>query len=159
MIDHGVKIVFGDPRLPERFWEKVEPDPNGGCWLWVAGRNSAGYGQLASGKTKVLAHRLAYQALVSDIPISLQCDHLCRNIGCVYPGHVELVTPVENTRRGNGGLRNRVKTHCPRGHEYSEGNTYSHGGSRYCRSCQRKASRESKARMRARLKGDVEVQL
>jgi hypothetical protein len=27
---------FGDPRLPDRFWVKVIPEPNSGCWLWFA---------------------------------------------------------------------------------------------------------------------------
>jgi hypothetical protein len=36
------------------------------------------------------------------------------------------------------GARNRAKTHCPSGHEYSPENTYiGHAGSRRCRACRR----------------------
>ena len=31
--DSTTPPLFGDPRLPARFWEKVEVQPNG-CWLW-----------------------------------------------------------------------------------------------------------------------------
>ena len=34
--------IFLDPRLPQRFWDKVQPCPMTGCWLWVgAATNSA----------------------------------------------------------------------------------------------------------------------
>jgi sugar lactone lactonase YvrE len=28
-------VEFGDPRLPLRFWEKVQVDPSG-CWIWTS---------------------------------------------------------------------------------------------------------------------------
>jgi hypothetical protein len=54
------------------------------------------------------------------------------------------------------GARQRAKTHCPQGHEYTEANTYVDGkGSRNCRACARAKSRafsatpEAKAKQRA----------
>ena len=35
---------FGDARLPERFWDKVSPEPNSGCWIWCAAIKGLGYG-------------------------------------------------------------------------------------------------------------------
>lgn len=37
------------------------------------------------------------------------------------------------------------RTHCPRGHEYSEENTYRHRGKRYCRACNRESHRSRSA--------------
>jgi hypothetical protein len=36
---------------------------------------------------------------------------------------------------GAGGASNRAKTSCPRGHRYTDANTYRLGGRRYCRAC------------------------
>lgn len=45
---------------------------------------------------------------------------------------------------------NALKTHCPRGHEYSPENTVIRpNGSRACRTCQRLANQRSKAKRRA----------
>ena len=66
----------------------------------------------------------------------LTLDHLCRNPPCVNPDHMEEVTMRTNVLRGNTGpARNVVKTHCPRGHAFSEhGIAYPSGGRR-CRLC------------------------
>lgn len=29
-------MEFGDNRLPERFWKKVNPEHESGCWIWTA---------------------------------------------------------------------------------------------------------------------------
>jgi len=48
------------------------------------------------------AHRLAYERARGPIPEGKQVDHLCRQRDCVNPEHLELVTQVENIRRGRG---------------------------------------------------------
>jgi hypothetical protein len=70
-----------------------------------------------------MAHRISYEHFVGPIPKGLFIDHLCRMRACVNPGHLEPVTTLENARRGDGGSNNRRKTHCTRGHEYSDENT------------------------------------
>lgn len=128
--------MIGDPRLPDRFWAKVEVHDT--CWLWTGWCVATGYGRFGPwGKSRLVsAHRTAYEALVGSIPTGLEIDHLCRVRNCVNPDHLEPVTRTENMRRSDlaTGIRS-ARTHCPSGHPYDEANTVRYCGRRYCRSC------------------------
>lgn len=131
----------------ERFAGKVMPEPNSGCWLWVGALFSNGYGAFWRGKQNVRAHRYSYSLHLGEVPDGLVLDHKCRVRSCVNPHHLEPVTVGENIRRGNQGLLERRRTHCPRGHPYNEANTYrSAKGKRHCRACGREFARRKKAR-------------
>ena len=127
----------------ERIMEKVSPEPNSGCWLWMGFANEDGYGVIRIGGRVNFkfrgVHRVCYELLRGAIPEGLTLDHLCRVRCCVNPDHLEPVTIVENVRRGEVGITNRMKTHCPYGHPYDEENTYSIPGRVYrsCRACHR----------------------
>lgn len=130
-------IEFGDTRLPERFWSKVESGRSGDCWIWSGALQRAGYGSFWwDGKIR-LAHRVAYEELVRPVPSHLQCDHLCRNRDCVNPGHIEPVTRQENVRRGKRGRLHEPKSHCPQGHELVDENVAIYDGRRICKQCRR----------------------
>lgn len=126
---------------------KIDFNGDGGCWVWKASLNKAGYGQVRYlGQTR-LAHRSVYRMVVGEIPDGLDLDHLCRNPPCVNPKHLEPVTRRENTLRGDGlpAIRARI-THCPQGHLYDEVNTLNcRDGKRYCRTCNRDKARARKA--------------
>lgn len=140
---------YGDSRLEPFFWDKVFPEPNSGCWLWVGCVNHHGYGSLnRRGRTR-LAHRYAYEALIGPIPSGLQTDHRCRTRCCVNPAHLEPVTSAENTRRGDGGINMREKTHCPSGHPYEGSHLYLWRGIRNCRTCRNNRKRAQRAQQRA----------
>jgi hypothetical protein len=144
----GFEVQFNDPRMPERFWNKIEQDPSG-CWLWVGYTSHKGYARMVWGSRKwAYAHRIAYEQLVGPIPEHLpDCDHLCRVRNCVNPNHIEPVTHLENVRRGLRCVK--AATHCRHGHAYDEENTYvSSTGARACRACGR--LRQKAARQAAR---------
>lgn len=137
--------------LPDRFWDKVMPEPNSGCWLWTACVNSDGYGCFRINDKLVLAHRLSYQAHKESIPDGLQIDHICRVRSCVNPFHLNVVTNKQNHYRSP--IQNINKTHCPKGHPYDEQNTYRHpNGSRVCKTCRKRNDKRSAQRRRERLK-------
>lgn len=124
------------PRDPEvRFFEKV--NKTGGCWFWLELKNQSGYGLFTLNQKNILAHRFSYSLVNGPIPAGLTIDHLCRVRHCVNPSHLEAVTHLVNTLRGDGfGARNARKTHCVRGHEFSNENTYvTPQGRRHCRTC------------------------
>ncbi len=117
----------------ERFWEKIEPVPFSGCWIWVASLDGKGYGKINIGGVITAAHRFSYTHYIGIIPDGLELDHKCRVRSCVNPDHLEPVTHLENVRRGQ--VANR--THCPKGHAYDAENTYVYKGKRQCRICVR----------------------
>lgn len=121
----------------ERIRAATEVADNG-CWEWRFGRDKDGYGKLKLDRRDVRAHRYAYEVFRGPIPDGLVLDHLCRNPPCVNPDHLEVVTAVENSARGNGiSALNARKTHCKRGHEFTPENTRHQPGGRDCWACYR----------------------
>jgi len=126
----------GELPAEERFFAKV--DKTDTCWNWTAYLNEDGYSKFRLNGKHRFGHRVAYEWFVVPIPDGLTIDHLCRNRKCVNPSHLEVVTHKENVLRGTApSAQHAVKTHCPRGHEYNEENTFFKTGSkgRGCRQC------------------------
>ena len=124
--------------LPERIESKLIPEPNSGCWLWLASVKDKknDYGNVGWQGRVWSAHRLVYTLLRGAISKGLSLDHLCRTTICCNPDHLEPVTWKTNIHRGIGiAARNRVKTHCARGHEFTIANTYIWKSQRFCRAC------------------------
>jgi len=148
-------LEFGDIRLPEHFWSKCIPEPNSGCWLWIASKTTNGYGKFSIARRLHPAHRVAWEALNGEVPCGLEMDHRCRTRCCVNPAHLEAVKHKTNVRRGTAGDAQAARSHCPSGHPYDATNTSIHlrrGMMTYrrCRQCDRKHWREYKRRIRAK---------
>jgi hypothetical protein len=149
--------IYERKTLKERFDEKWILDIETGCWLWIASKNSGGYGQIRNNGSKgtmLYAHRVAYELYREPIPEELEIDHLCRVHNCINPWHLEAVTHSVNVLRGLTPIltsqRSAKIKSCPRGHEYTEENTYiysqkSSSGrivhNRRCRACGRSRQR------------------
>lgn len=120
------KVDFGD--TPES------------CWVFNGARSKAGYGMVRRHYT----HRLSYEYLVGPIPEKYVIDHLCRNVSCCNPAHLEAVTHMENCRRG---LRGRMRAHCKNGHELTH---VRKSGYMVCVICQKEARRTEVGRIKNR---------
>ena len=116
---------------------KIKINKINGCWMWNGSISPKGYGQIHYKGTTITAHRLSYILFIGSLTPGLELDHLCRNRGCVNPKHLEEVTHHENCKRGEAGKYNTIKTHCPKGHEYSKKNTRIQRGGRLCIECRR----------------------
>lgn len=139
--------------LPIQLESKILPEPNSGCWLWMASFRVRGYGSIRYKRKMYLAHRLIYELKCGAVPDGLVLDHKCRIRCCVNPDHLEPVTSGENSRRGDVGKHLRDRTHCPQGHAYDAENTrpvIKNGISigRYCAECKRIKVRDRRARLR-----------
>lgn len=103
----------------ERFYEKVIPVPESGCWLWTAAADDKGYGrfQLGSGRRgTVLSHRFAYELRNGPIPAGLNALHKCDTPSCVNPDHIFLGTLQDNVRdMDRKGRRNNPMPKTQRG--------------------------------------------
>jgi hypothetical protein len=66
---------------------------------------------------------------------------------CCNPKHLEPVTPDENRWRGRWApTENAKRTHCQRGHEFTDENTYFPArGGRQCRECMRMRDRRRRS--------------
>lgn len=117
-----------------------------GCWEWTGRLNKRGYAKArVDGKYRRM-HRVAYEHFVGPLIPGMTIDHLCKNKCCVNPKHLEQVTIGEN--RVRAGLAPPGASHCIKGHEYTEANTYRTPGTnnRACRACQKNNSRRNLAR-------------
>lgn len=137
--------------LRERFEAKFLPEPNTGCWLWMAAMGSDGYGSFWNDQHSQMmgAHRVAWLLFRGPIPPGLEVDHLCRVRSCVNPDHLRVVTKRENIFAPGSvaiAAKHAAQLVCPKcGTPYQI-----RRGERRCPPCTRSTGRESARRYRAK---------
>ena len=129
------------------------PVPEAGCWLWLASRYRCGYGQVSWKRKTTAAHRASYTAFVGEIPSGMFVCHKCDTRSCINPDHLFLGTAKDNSDDMIAKGRKAYvapKTHCYRGHAFTEANTHlpQRGGRtvKVCRACNAISAAASKRR-------------
>lgn len=136
-------------KLQGRILKHCIPVPESGCWLWEGASTKEGYGVMWDGDKNTTAHRISRLANGGEIPDGFTVDHLCRVRCCVNPQHLEAVPHAINLLRGNTlNAMQSARTHCPRGHEYTDENTNRWRGMRRCRACDREKHRERRVQIK-----------
>jgi hypothetical protein len=113
-----------------------------GCWIWTGAVFKNGYGAVSVDGNATTAHRAMMQSFVGrDAIQGKDICHKCDVRLCCNPAHLFVGSRSENmadcVSKGRMNNWNTAKTHCPKGHEYSDGNAYMHNGKRYCLTCKK----------------------
>lgn len=101
-------IINISRELAERILERAMPIPWCGCHVWMGWNSDNGYGKVSVGGVDLMAHRVVYTGLIGPIPPGMFLDHLCRVRACIWPWHMEPVSPKVNTDRGEAILFKRA---------------------------------------------------
>lgn len=89
----------------QRFWAKVDKRGPDECWPWLAYRKPEGYGRFWFCGRDRSAPVIALVLSGVTIPDGCEPDHTCYNPPCVNPAHLDVVTSLENIRRGRARRR------------------------------------------------------
>jgi len=115
-----------------RFERKIRKDGDN-CWVWVGTVDNNEYGVFTIDKKKYLTHRFSlYLYKNFDLNSKNFVLHKCNNKLCVNPDHLYVGNHKDNMRDYSNSI-----THCIKGHEYTENNTYLYLGAKQCRICHR----------------------
>jgi hypothetical protein len=132
-----------DSRIIDRMMTKTQISPQG-CWEWQ-GTNNGKYGVVGYKARRWYTHRLSYALYNGELVDGLQIDHLCKNVKCWNPSHLEQVDCKTNLMRGNTRTAQKAaQTECVNGHQLAGDNVRIRpNGTRACRSCGRLRSRRN----------------
>ena len=94
--------------IEDWFFSKVDTSHPTGCWVWTGkiAHKRGGYGIFhdpVRGKSMRAHHYLVLPLPTREESggVKMEYDHLCRNVACVRPDHLEMVTAAENRRRAH----------------------------------------------------------
>lgn len=91
------------PQARQRFEDNYVPEPNSGCWLWLAGvTKKKGYATMKIGTRRIIASRAAWALFRGPLqdsetgPGEICVLHKCDVPSCVNPAHLFLGTHQDN---------------------------------------------------------------
>lgn len=85
------------PRLTRLY--KVDPITS--CWWGTTAIHHTGYHVCSFDNKQYRLHKFMYEIYKGDVPFGMVIDHLCRNVRCCNPDHLEVVSSYINTMRGD----------------------------------------------------------
>lgn len=118
-----------------------------GCFYWRGRKSPKGYARLYINGEDYRVSRLIV-AIKFNLSIrgSFVAMHSCDYTTCTNEEHLKPGTQLDNINdciakgrynTASRGKNNSIKTHCPKGHEYTLENTRMQGTSRHCKICAR----------------------
>ena len=105
--------------IKSRLLSKTIIDPITGCWNWMGGIRSCGYGGIKIANKTYLTHRISYQVHIGDIADGMFVCHKCDNPSCINPEHLFLGDNYINIL--DASIKNRLATGSKNGaHTHKE---------------------------------------
>lgn len=77
-------------------------------------RTRLGYVRVWQGRSRKLAHVIAWEQAHGPVPLGMELDHLCRNRWCRNPDHLEPVTHRVNSQRASNRKLSQAKANAIR---------------------------------------------
>lgn len=107
-----------------------------GCLIWPRAKTNKGYGSISPGDGRAArgTHVVIFEERYGPVPKGFMVGHVCPNRKpgqeqrlCCNIDHLKLTNAKENASENVVNSRSQInasKTHCKRGHEYNEANTF-----------------------------------
>lgn len=93
----GNRVHLTDEQYLAKFKARTETNDSG-CWLYVLGKDSFGYGQVYVHGVRWKLHRWMFSYHKEEIPRELFVCHTCDIPACCNPEHLWLGTKSDNER-------------------------------------------------------------
>lgn len=83
-------------QVKQKILDGTRFDPVSGCWEWMCGKISTGYGNIVIDGKVFLTHRVSYAYFVGPLNDKMLVCHKCDNPSCCNPDHLFLGSDLDN---------------------------------------------------------------